>query len=139
VINRTDVPLLSAVLVAQLALAIALRVARVPWLCRLVARSRGTARLVVSAPEQRIAWAIEGVGRRLPGISTCLVRALAADLFLSGVEPRGQVTIGVRRSASGTLESHAWFEREGRVLVGGDGVHHYVDFVTLDTVIADRT
>ena len=131
--------LLSAVLLAQVALGAALRAVPVPWLWRMVQRLRGTVRRVIPASEERVAWAIEGVGRRLPRISTCLVRALAAELFLGGPECPGHVKIGVRRSPSGALESHAWFERDGRIVVGGDGAPNYVDFVTLGTAMSERT
>ena len=138
-LSRADVRLLLAVLVAQVALGGALRAVPMQSLWRAVQRLRITVRRLVPASEERVAWAIEGVGRRLPRISTCLVRALAAELFLGRPDSPGHVRIGVRRSPSGALESHAWFERDGRIIVGGDGAHLYADFATLGTPILDRS
>jgi hypothetical protein len=132
-LSRRDLRLLSTVFVGQVALGVALRVASVRVLSRAIAKSRVAARRMAMAPEERIAWAIEAVGRRLPWISTCLVRALAADLFLGGPNRPGHVKIGVRRSHAGTLESHAWFECDGRIVVGAAGAHDYVTFMILDS------
>jgi hypothetical protein len=137
-ISRRDVRLLSVVTVIEVAIGIGLRVLPPRSLSRVIARCRATARRAATAPEERISWAIDGVGRRLPWISTCLVRALAADLLLGGSGRSGRVRIGVRRGPTGSLESHAWFERDGRVLVGGAGASDYVDFMTLDTASAKR-
>lgn len=122
--------LVFVVCIVQLVVAAALRVMPVRVLSSTIARHRAAARWILRAPEERIGWAIEAVGRRLPSISTCLVRALVADLFLGGAPRSGRVKIGVRRS-NGLLESHAWFERDGRILVGGAGADEYVEFVTL--------
>jgi len=122
-----DWRLLAGVLLAQLVLAGAIRVARVRLLSRTIPAFRATARRLVSAPDERVAWAIEAVGRRLPRLSTCLVRALAADLFLSAPGRTGRVRIGVRRGEGGQLQSHAWFEREGRIVVGAAGAADYVE------------
>lgn len=130
---RRDVGLLSAVFLVQVALGAAVRVAPVPRLWRAVRRLRAIAAHVTLGPEERIAWAIEAVGRRLPSISTCLVRALAADFFLTVPGCVSHVRVGVRRSERGALESHAWFERDGRILVGGASADTYVHLVTFDS------
>jgi hypothetical protein len=132
-VSRRDVPLLAAVCAVQVTLGAAVRAVPMSALCRLVRALRPIARLLAPATEERVAWAIEAVGRRLPGLSTCLVRALAADLFLSVPGRLSHVRVGVRRSEQGALESHAWFERDGRVLVGGAGADTYVHLVTLGT------
>ena len=131
-IRASDFRLLAIVGLTQLVLGAAVRVARVAALAAAIRRQRGRAQWIVGAPDERIAWAIEVVGRRLPGISTCLVRALAADLFLTTAARPGHVRIGVRRTAAGELQSHAWFEREARILVGAAGADDYVQFTTLD-------
>ena len=130
-LSRSDVRLLSVALIGEVALGIALRMVPARVLSRAIARYRAGLSRLVRAPEERVAWAIEAVGRRLPWISTCLVRALLADLVLGGAECSGHVTIGVRRAAGGRLESHAWFERNGRILVGGGGADRYVTFMIL--------
>jgi Uncharacterised nucleotidyltransferase/Transglutaminase-like superfamily len=68
----------------------------------------------------RVTWAVQGVGRRLPGM-TCLVQALAANAMLARRGVPARVRIGVRRSAtpSARLDAHAWLESAaGRVLIG---------------------
>ena len=126
-LSAQDWRTLGGVLLAQLVLGGAIRVARVRVLWRTIPAFRVAARRLVSAPDERVAWAIEAVGRRLPRLSTCLVRALAADLFLSAPGRTGRVRIGVRRGEAGELQSHAWFEREGRIVVGAAGASDYVE------------
>ena len=130
-VSRQEWQTIAAVLIAQVTIGVALRLFPVASLSRAIESLRSIAARAVRVPEERVAWAIEGVGRRLPWISTCLVRALAADLFLSAPGRTGHVKIGVRRSAGGALQSHAWFEREGRILVGAVGTGAYVHFLTL--------
>ena len=135
-LTASDLPLLFAAFVIQVLLGTALRVAPARVLARTIARCRGVAsrvlRRLVPCPEERLAWAIEGVGRRLPGMSTCLVRALTADLLLGGHPSTAHVRVGVRHAPDGSLESHAWFERDGRILVGGREAAEYTPFMTLD-------
>ena len=82
------------------------------------ARTRRLAQFLVRDSEERIVWAIGATGRRLGPISTCLVRALVAELFLGSPERPLYLAIGVKRTTSGALEAHAWVGRDGRVLVG---------------------
>jgi hypothetical protein len=138
-LSRHDRRAVAAVLLAQVIIAAGVRLVSVRSLVRAVAACRGGARSVVRRGEDdRVAWAIESVGRRLPGVSTCLVRALTADLFLSGPNSTGCVWIGVRRSPDGALESHAWFEREGRIVVGGATAPTYVELTTLQATRSER-
>lgn len=80
----------------------------------------------------RVSWAIRVVSRRLPGLMTCLVQALAADAVLRrrGYAPR--LRIGVReRGSQGSrpLEAHAWVECDGVLVVGG--LENLPDYVVL--------
>jgi hypothetical protein len=127
-----DVPVLVASFVSQIALAAALRVVPVRLLSQVVARSRSHVHRLITAPDDRLVWAIEGVGRRLPWVSTCLVRALAADLLLDGAAEMRRVRVGVKRGSNGALESHAWFERDGQILVGRAGAADYTPFMILE-------
>ena len=70
-------------------------------------------------PEPRIIWALEARGRWFGSGSTCLGRALVAELLLETLESPLTVVIGVAAGADG-MRSHAWIERNGHVLVGGD-------------------
>ncbi|MGH9348005.1 MAG: lasso peptide biosynthesis B2 protein [Vicinamibacterales bacterium] len=137
-LSRQELALAAVVFVVQVNVAVGLRLLRVPLLERVVARCRPLAQLTVRAPEDRVVWAIEAVGRRLTGISTCFVRALAADLLLSRADRPGQVRVGVRRAPRGMIEAHAWFECDGRILVGSDGVAGCDSFVTLGSRVLER-
>ena len=78
-----------------------------------VLASRGTVH------EQRILWALTAAERLSVGRGRCLARALAADALLDRAGTPHRLVIGVATEAPGTLRSHAWIERNGRVLLGG--------------------
>ena len=68
----------------------------------------------------RVIRAVQGIGRRLPGM-TCLVQALAANAMLSRRGVRARVRIGVRPTTRRAvpLDAHAWLESSnGCVLIG---------------------
>jgi len=71
--------------------------------------------------EQRILWAVEAVTRRLLPTRPCLTQALAAYVLLTrrGAQ-RPTLQIGVKRGENDDLDAHAWLEREGTVVIGGD-------------------
>jgi hypothetical protein len=79
---------------------------------------RSIAQLVVRGSNQRIAWAIEATGRRLGRASTCLIRALVAELVMDATDGPMTLSIGVRRTTAGAFHAHAWLAHEGRVLIG---------------------
>ena len=68
---------------------------------------------------ERIAWAIDRVASCIPATS-CLIRALAARSLMARYGYGVKLRIGVARSATGQLTSHAWLERNGIVVIGGD-------------------
>jgi len=110
--------LLCTVTAAQLAAGAALRVLPLSaWRFR-AARWRSLAHLVVRGSNQRIAWAIEATGRRLGFLSTCLIRALVAELVMDAHDGPMTLTIGVRKTPVGQFYAHAWLAREDRVLIG---------------------
>lgn len=120
----------------QLVAALALRTMPLPVLRTRAARLRSFASHVLRGPEERVIWAIEATGRRLPGVSTCLVRAIVADLVLACPERPLRLMIGVRRAAVGDLQSHAWVAHEDRVLIGGPEADEYVPVVAWDSLFA---
>ena len=111
--------LLLAAAVAQLIVLAALRATSMAATRSGVRRIRPAARLLVRGSDDRIVWAIEAVGRRFGRWSTCLTRALAGELLLDAHGAPVTLTIGVRRTAAGALEAHAWLARSDRVLLGG--------------------
>jgi hypothetical protein len=121
--------LLVAVAVGQVVAAAALRAMPLLALRAGVSRCRPLARFLVRGSDNRIAWAIEATGRRLGRLSTCLIRALVGELVLDSNDGPVSVTIGVRRTAAGALEAHAWLARQDRVLIGATA-DAYVPLVT---------
>lgn len=109
--------LLVAVAVAQVAAAAALRAMPLPVVRAGAGRCRRLARLLVQGSDERVVWAIEATGKRLGRLSTCLIRALVAELVLDTNRGPLHLTIGVRRTA-GRLEAHAWLARQDRILIG---------------------
>ena len=67
---------------------------------------------------ERIAWAIEATGRRLPRPSSCLARAIVAEMLLDLAEGPVHLYIGVRHTDAGAFQAHAWVMRADRVVVG---------------------
>jgi hypothetical protein len=118
----------------QFLTALALRMMPLAALRARAARLRPIARLIGDGSEARVIWAIEASGRRLRSLSTCLVRALAAELMLSSPERPLCLSIGVRRATSGALEAHAWVARDNRVLVGGMASDTYEPLVAWDSL-----
>jgi hypothetical protein len=73
-----------------------------------------------SGEEQRLLWAVTAVSQRLLPNRPCLPQALAAQFLLRrrGARP-AHLRIGVARNDDGSIEAHAWLERDGQVLLGG--------------------
>jgi hypothetical protein len=90
-----------------------------PALRNLAVRLRPLAMFLLNGSEERTIWAIEASGRRLGRFSTCLVRAIVVDLRFGSAERPLRLTIGVRRSALGHVESHAWVDDRRHILIGG--------------------
>src|SRR5437867_4014798 len=78
--------LLATTAVAQVVAAAALHAMPLPALRTRISRFRRLARFLVRGSDERIIWAIEATGRRLGRVSTCLLRALVAELVL---DPKG--------------------------------------------------
>jgi fructose-1,6-bisphosphatase/sedoheptulose 1,7-bisphosphatase-like protein len=116
-LTAADWKLLLGVAAAQVVAAAAVRTMPASVLGRKAARLRPIVQLAVRGPEDRAIWAIHATGRRLGRISSCLVRAIVADLAIEGTDRR-TLTIGVRRTAAGALEAHAWLARGDRILIG---------------------
>jgi len=113
-----DWRLLGGVTLAQLGVAVALRIMPLStWRLR-ARRWRPLAQSLARGSNQRLAWAIDATGRRLGRASTCLVRALVAELVMDAHDGPMTLTIGIRRTEGGAFHAHAWLAREDRVLIG---------------------
>jgi len=117
-LSVADWSLLAAVTVAQLGVGFALRVMPLAAWRRRASRYQRLTRFFVRGSNRRIAWAIEATGRRLGRASTCLVRALVAELALDQHAGAMTLTIGVRRTGAGVFHAHAWLAGPDHVLVG---------------------
>jgi hypothetical protein len=118
-LSAADWRLLAGASVAQALTACALRMLTLPTLRTVAARLRPLAHFILKGSDERVIWAVEASGRRLAGVSTCLVRAIVVDLRLSSPERPLRLTIGVKRAPVGDLQSHAWVEDRQRILIGG--------------------
>lgn len=125
---------LVTVALAQVILGVALRIMPPAVLRGRIARLRSFAQFLVSnTSPQDVVCAIEAAGQRLPAISTCLVRAFAAELLLGSPARPLRLTIGVRQTPDGRLESHAWVTDHDSVLIGApcDGFVPIVEWSTV--------
>lgn len=66
----------------------------------------------------QVVSAVERAAHYLPLRSTCLTKALAAQVLLDWHGLESQLHIGVAKSAEDDLEAHAWLESEGTILIG---------------------
>ena len=120
----------------QVLTACALRTMSLPMLRTLFARLRPLVKFMLKGSEDRVIWAIEATGRRLAGVSTCLVRALIVDLRLSTPDRPLRLMIGVQRAPVGDLRAHAWVEDRRRILIGGPTVTEFQPFVAWESLPA---
>ena len=67
----------------------------------------------------RAARAVERGSRRLPGVTTCLAKALAVQFLLTRQALAAELHIGVVHDADGQFQAHAWVESGGAVIIGG--------------------
>src|SRR5437870_2734681 len=78
--------LLAAVTVVQLGAAAALRLVPLARLRFEATRCRRMARLFVADSNASVAWALEATGRRLGRFSSCLARAVAAEMLFDAAD-----------------------------------------------------
>lgn len=81
----------------------------------------------------QLALLIQGVARRLPWQSTCLMSALAAWHLLQKRGVYTRIQIGVQAHAKTGLGAHAWLLMGEEVLLGGKEAHNFQEInVPLD-------
>jgi hypothetical protein len=134
-LTAADWQLVVTVALAQIVAAAALCAMPLPAVRAGARRLRPLARFFVRGSDDRIAWAIEATGRRLPRLSTCLIRALVGELVLDSQGGPVSLTIGVRRTAAGIIEAHAWIARGDCVIIGATA-DEYIPLVTWTSVPA---
>src|SRR5262245_19481709 len=120
--SRRNIPslrVLVTVALAQVTVGIALRIVTPAVLHLRIARLRSFAQSQVgNASPHDVVRVIEATGRRLPAISSCLVRAFVVELLLGSPARPLRLTIGVKQAPDGHLESHAWVTDHDSVLIG---------------------
>jgi hypothetical protein len=86
------------------------------------------ARSLVAVPERasagrprldRIVWAIGAASERIPHAS-CLTQAIAAQILLRRHGYGSRLCLGVAPDGRGGFRAHAWVERDGSILIGGE-------------------
>lgn len=70
------------------------------------------------AYRRRVVGAVEAVGRRTLGDKPCLTQALVVQRMLRQKGYETALRIGVAKDGQELL-AHAWLERDGRVVIGG--------------------
>ena len=134
----SNLPLLVGVVVAQVVIAAALRLMPFSRLWTRLARARDLVQSLVHARESHVIWAIDATGARLSGISTCLVRALVAEILLGSPGRPLRFAIGVRHGTNGTLEAHAWVARGERLIIGGQIAGDYAPLLEWNSTQPSR-
>lgn len=74
---------------------------------------------------ERIAWAVEAASRHTPGVESCLVQALTAQVLLNRRGYPAPLHIGVTRGEQGQFQAHAWVESGGKVVIGRTELEYF--------------
>jgi hypothetical protein len=67
-------------------------------------------------------WALTIASRKLLGKDTCLPQAMAARVMFARLGFPVEIKFGVKKSANGDLQAHAWVFHQDQVLIGGEGL-----------------
>src|ERR1051325_542396 len=124
--RQSALVLLTTVLVVTVRLA--LWVFPSPLIVRFVRRisvNAGVDRSASRFDVTTIIWAVEAVSARVPR-ATCLTQAICAKLLLRWSGLQSDLCLGVACSVEGVLHAHAWVEREGRTILGGNAARGMV-------------
>jgi len=114
----SDWLLLVRVAVMQVATTVVARIVPLRVVRSIAARLARLLFAAASLEDAAVVWAIEATGRRLGGLSTCLVQAVVAEAMLKSSLRPIRLTIGVKRVADGSLRAHAWVATDDCVLIG---------------------
>lgn len=100
------------------------------WLLPFRALSRLVAKTIHApngsrGPDQatldRVVWSVRTTSQHLPWTITCLTRAMAAQVLLGQLGEPTQLRLGVAKDEQGQLQAHAWLEKDGNIVIGGEG------------------
>ena len=105
-----------------------------PSLMKFVAGlSRSKSMLLPAAPAflEKFGWAVNAASSYVPR-STCLTRALVAQILLKRRGLPAELHIGVGKDENGKFQAHAWIVSGGRVIIGSEEHENYVPFDSLN-------
>ena len=77
-----------------------------------------------------LSWAVSGISRFVPR-ATCLTQALALHILLRRRRLESIIHIGVAKNEGEPLESHAWVESGGRVVIGNVNLPRFTPMTVL--------
>ena len=88
-------------------------------LSKLATHKTGTGSISEDVVRRQILWAVATAGRHVPLVRTCLTHQ--RDMGSGNAQgDQSDLRIGVTRDSNGKFLAHAWLERQGAVLIGGD-------------------
>jgi hypothetical protein len=128
-LSRSDRQLLVRAALAVVSAKLAIRTLRLPAARAAVTRLERLGWFVTPTSADRVVWAVEAVGRAIPGMKNCLVQAIAAEAILVRTGHRCELRIGAAKTGPDELIAHAWLESEGRVLIGEFELDRYTPFI----------
>lgn len=75
-----------------------------------------------TVPMEKLTWAVAVMSRYVPK-STCLTRALTAQILLAWQNYNSNLKIGVSKN-NGEFEAHAWLESDNLIVLGESEVEY---------------
>lgn len=84
------------------------------------------------AQQERVAWALERIRRRVPWSGNCLAQALAGKFMLRRRGIPGTLYLGVAKEGRTQLEAHAWLCSGDAVVAGGEGLERFAVIGTFE-------
>jgi Transglutaminase-like superfamily len=128
-LSFSDQRLLMRAAIAVVCAKLAVRMMRLPAARAALTRLERPGWFVAPASADRVVWAVETVGRAIPGMDNCLVQAVAAEAMLVRTGHPCELRIGAAKNGPGELIAHAWLENEGTVLIGEFELDRYAPFI----------
>lgn len=85
---------------------------------RFVSRPQARPRRAGLTRQRKVLALLERVGHRMLRPRPCLPQALAGKWLHQRWGMEAELRIGVVKTSEGTLQAHAWLERDGRIILG---------------------
>lgn len=77
--------------------------------------------------EELILWAIETVSKFILSTNTCIIKSITAQILLTQHGYKSSLYLGIAKDKVNQkdLQSHAWLESNGKVIVGENMANNY--------------